>query len=68
MALLHGLLLVFSLITIAPLMIVFSMTIPTATVSDESTPEAPLPEIPRIRQYHRPKARLIASEPRPRPS
>jgi hypothetical protein len=39
MGLLHGLLLVFSFITIAPLMIVFSMTLPTTAIPDEPDTE-----------------------------
>jgi hypothetical protein len=62
MALLHGLLLVFSIITTAPLMIGFSMTIPTP-VSDERDHGVllslePLP-------VHQPRPRALPQTPSP---
>lgn len=54
--LLHGLLLVFSLITVAPLMIVFSMTIPTTPADDAANSEAILLLEAPSTQRRRPRA------------
>jgi len=45
MMLLHGLLLVFSIITVAPLLIVFSMALPSPPDAD-GVPEPPIDAVP----------------------
>jgi hypothetical protein len=45
MMLLHGLLVVFSIITVAPLLIVFSMALPSPPDAD-GEPQAPIDAIP----------------------
>jgi hypothetical protein len=45
MALLHGLLLVFSILTVAPLLIVFSMAVPSLPDAD-GEPQPPIVAVP----------------------
>jgi hypothetical protein len=73
MGLLHGLLLVFSLITVAPLMILFSMTIPTTPPAGASDDAVSLALEPLPTRQRRPQApqeapshtRQLAPLPRP---